>query len=524
MNQSLLSKSFILSWFLIISGSSYAQDLFVDSGDTLWAEPGAILTVEGSIASNGIIFLNADASGYAQLLQTDDVSNTGQLEMEMYLTDMTSGWRQLSVPFTSQVQNLTSNGIKFITSSNDGGVAARRNIFYWDATDGGAGEATGWLEATPTTSGPRAYTVFGDQNGIHDFTQTIRIGGTPANGDQSFVVKNTYDIGQTGNSNAQGWNFIPNPYPSNVSVTKLFGLAGFPTYKAIHVWDNVSGQYEALTSSGVSIYNTNAGANGASHIQPFQGFWIKVDADGTFALNNTVREPDSMATAFMSSRPYDLLKLNVINNNDSTYDRMVVFFSPNASVGMDNGYDAYKIKSTRDVPNIYMEYQGMELSINCLPVASYSIPVTVTTEQAQAFHTFSLDDTHLDPAWKVELEDLAGGKRIDLRNQNMTVKVDVNDNDQRFILHLNQQGVGLSDEHVMPEIVGWVNSDGQISVKKTGMASGTLKLYDLGGKCFATERMESNRTVLTPHLSRGVYLLQFTDDNLKTSSTKILIP
>ncbi|WP_417593196.1 T9SS type A sorting domain-containing protein [Owenweeksia hongkongensis] len=524
MNQSLLSKSWLLPCLLVVSGSAFSQDLFVDSGDTLWVEPGGILTVEGSVTSNGTIYLNADATGYAQLLQVNNVGNTGQLDMEMYFTDMTTGWRQLGIPFTNQVQNLNIDGISFITSANDGGVAGRRNMYYWDATDAGAGEGIGWTEAAPTTTGSRSYTVFGDQNGVHDFTQTIRIGGTPSNGNQAFAVKNTYDIGQTGNANARGWNFIPNPYPSNVSVDKLFALGSFPTYEAIHVWDNVNGQYEALTSSGVTVYNTNATASGASHIQPFQGFWIKVDADGTFTLDNTVREPDSTATAFMSSRPYDLLNLSVTNTNDSTYDRMVVFFGPDATIGMDNGYDAYKIKSTRDVPTMYMEYQGLELSINHLPVAGYSIPVTVKTQQAQTLHTFSLDDNQLDPAWKVELEDLAGGKRIDLRKQDMTVKVDMNDNDKRFVLHLNQQGVALNAEQTLPEIVGWVNAEGQIGIRKIGMDNGTLKLYGLGGKCFATKRMESDQTVLSPRLASGVYLLQFTDDNLKSSSTKILVP
>ncbi len=526
MKHSTLFRAAILCSTLSLSFNGFSQDLYVASGDTLWVQPGGLLTVEGSISSSGSVYLQADATGYAQLQQVNNVSNTGNVDMEMYLTDMYDGWRHLAVPFTNNLNTVKLGGLSFITSANDGGLAGRRSVYYWDATDNGMGnnEANGWTEAPFNKSGVSAFTVYGAQNGWHDFSQTIRMGGAPANGDISFALKNTYDIGQTGNANARGWNFIPNPYPSNISAQKLFALTNFPTYKAIHVWDNDNQQYEAITTSGVSVYNTNASANAATHIQPFQGFWVKANADVTLTIDNTVREPDSTATAFLQAKPYDLLRLAVTNHNDSTLDKMVVFFGPDASLGIDNGYDAYKVKSTEDVPTMYMEHHGLDLSMNYLPIGSYSIPVTVATQQNQTSHTFSLDDSQLDAAWTVELEDLAGHKRVDLRKQNLTTNIDVNDSKKRFILHLNNTTVSMVEQKLQAELIGWADANGDINVRKLGLGNGTISLYGLDGKLYASQRMDDSQITMRTPRTGGVYILHFTSDDLGTFSQKVLVP
>ncbi|NVK03654.1 MAG: hypothetical protein HWD92_02480 [Flavobacteriia bacterium] len=519
------SVGVLLAAFLVMStnGLLAQPDLFISSDDTITALPGTILHVTDAIEGDGYVELKADASSYAQISQTNNVVNTGNLILGKRLSSTTAGWRQTAFPFTGSYADLNFNStLTYVNSSNDGGIASRHNFYGWNSDDAGLDSAVGWESITPATALPSSAAVYMENNGFHDFSQDLRISGTPANGDFTFTLKYTIDpaFGFGVVTDATGWNFIPNPYPSNISISRLFNASGFPSYEAIHVWDADVQQYVAVIPSGVATnYNTSTNDNSTTHIPPLQGFWVKADAIGnTLTLTNAIREVDGNATSFMKAEP-ELLRLNLVQSSGGV-DQMVVYFHNNATPSFDPGLEALKRNGDASNPQIAALDGNREVTITALPYGDHSVSLHVEVPNPGQAYTFELNTDEFDPWSVVELKDLTTGIVYDLRANQPTIQLASGVYANRFVLHINKSGISVEEYLQEVSLAAWQNANGELIIR-TG-ESGRTNLVQLNGQViYSFSATEGEEHVVSESLPVGVYLIEC--ENPSTSPIKFII-
>lgn len=519
----------LLGVILASSGANAQTDLYIASGTSMYVSPNSIVHTDGGVKGTGEMVLAATADGYGQLSQSGSTANTATVQVGKYLANTNAGWRSFGFPFTGDMSDLNFNSsLTFVNETNDGGVAARHNFFTWNATDAGGGSASGWEAISSTGALPSAAFIYSENNGYHDFLQSVKVSGVPTNGDQSYNLLYTLDPAYVSGtqSDATGWNYIPNPYTCNISISALFGESGFPTYQAVHVYDNANSQYVAVIPSGVAIdYGTAGGSNTTTtHIAPMEGFWVKTETGGsTLTISNDVRDPEGTATSFMKTE-YDLFRLNLVSA-DGTRDQMVVYFDQTTTSSFDNGKEALKKYSTAPVPAISAVDGVREISITALPTGSYSLPLNVTVPQENSVYSFELNDEALDPWSSVELVDLQTGNVYDLRaNSSVPLLLVTKENANRFVLNLNKSGVGVEETNAIDQIIAWSASDKSIHIKFTDESStGWVNVFSVNGQLTARLYHDGgSELTLTQHFVPGVYTVRF-EGETRTVTEKLIV-
>ncbi|MDX5321673.1 MAG: T9SS type A sorting domain-containing protein, partial [Bacteroidota bacterium] len=456
---------------------------------------GVLTLSNGTLTTGGNLRLIATSpTAYGQISPDGSGSISGSITMEKELSNVTAGWRQIALPLTNTLDQLT--GINMLDTTHS--TANQRNVYLWDASQGSVtNESKGWRSATLTSDNQTsAYAVYGNNssNNLHDIKDSLWFTGTYTHSaSASFNIYDYLDPLRGAASNASGWNLIPNPYPSNISLSYLFydnDLSGL-TYKGIHVWDAVNNQYLAIMKSGANINYNTSNTSSNTILAPFQAFWVKADGTGTGAGNTTFTVPkaarvtrtDSLGT-FMK-RSLDLARLDVYDK-DQKRDQMVVYFESEASSQFDPSYDAYKLLSLENsVPSIYSVSPEGLFSINALNSNQFthSVPVGFRSNKTGNVN-FSLNTTELDQKWFVYLEDKSLGIFYDLREKPYSFNHSQN-SDTRFVLHF--QTWALSAEKVIGQVDEMqISGDGdQVFVFNPSHfreQNFKMEVYDLSGR------------------------------------------
>ncbi|MDX5320752.1 MAG: hypothetical protein LPK45_06590, partial [Bacteroidota bacterium] len=323
------------------------------------------------------------------------------------------------------------------------------NVYYWDATQNGtSGNNVGWTAASSTDNQARGYIIYvnNSNNGLHDFTGKLSLSGTNTTGNQVFTLRKFFDPASPSDTSAQGWNFIPNPFPSNLNVTALLASMNFsPGYKAIHAYNYSTGQYEVYCQSGVNVvqYN-NTGTDGTiKNLPPYSGFWVKaLNDNATFTITNSERTTSMTNVVTLLKKPYDLFRLDVFDGAKG-WDQCVVYFKEDGTTGFDNNGDAYKLEGMGGAPVLATLIGNSKLSVNALPISTnqYSLPLHFVSQQEGPCE-FKANFTELDEAWTVTLEDKMTGQKFDLRKGAYTFNY-VKDLPNRFVIHFEKKASGI---------------------------------------------------------------------------------
>lgn len=520
----------ILAFVAVCSPAFGQSDLFVSAGDTLFVQPNTILHATNAVTGTGFVQLKADATGYAQLDQTNDVTNTAKVILGKRLANTTDGWRAVSFPFTGTLGDLDFNStMSFVNANNNGGISARDNFFGWNATDAGSGEATGWFAMGTTQALPSSSLVYMANNGFHDFSQDLMVTGTPANGDVSFNLIYTLDPAYTSGNvdDATGWNLIPNPYPTILSLDALFNSTGFPTYEAVHVYDQVSGgQNKAIMPNGVAInYNTPGGSdNTVYHLAPMEGFWVKTNVNQTLTITNDVRDPDTSAASYMKTAPYELLRLNVFSSTD-TRDQIVVYYDATSTPGFEPNRDAIK-KYAAGLPSLGVELDTRDLSIVGVPEGDYTFDLRFIAPYELDVYTFNVDDSQLDPWSDVILEDRLVNAFYDLRVQRkVNIQLIEGDYQNRFRLHVNKSGLSVEENAAGSGVMRcWKDANGNVQVQTPEeLVVESVEVFNLAGQLIWESNPSASDNIEIPMLPNpGAYLIRVEYTNGQIATEKLI--
>ncbi len=482
---------------------------------------GVLTVASGILITNEKLVLKATGTTTYGRIETGGGVFAGDLIVEKVLSNTNAGWRQIGIPVSTSIGNL--KGIDLLGLAH--GAANERNIYYWNATVGSGNNAYGWAAVnTSRADNLNAYVVYGNNanGGFHDIAGTWRISGGYVSGDQNFTLVASDDPNGGSSSNKTGWNLIPNPYASNLNVSQLWGGSGFPSYKAIHVWDAVNGQYVGICSTGVSVntYNNSGGTSSATVLQPYQAFWVKTSANQTLTLSDGMRTTSMTGAGVFMKKSYPTIRLTLLDENEHR-DQVVVYFHAEGNTTLNEATDAYKLFSLNgEVPSLYL-YNKAEgaLSIKALPEGMDSVELPLSIQNPGNEPVLLVPDrSELPEEWEVYLKDRRDSS-MKLLNVGDTLNCDPGKESEGelFLVMKKKQspGMGVKEEAVASQLE--VGSDGEtvwITGKNLSWESSAYRVYDLEGREISQGNVilaGGKGQISLNGLSRGVYVLKLSE-------------
>ncbi len=466
------------------------NNLTVSSGAAMTINSGTTLTV-----NNDFVLESKDDSSYASFIDNGTYTVNGDITVQRYLTH--DCWHFISPP----------------VSGDTAGLFMGFYLKYWEESD------TTWYYITnpsdPLLAG-KGYSSW--LTGGSTGNTTIEYYGIPNTGDYSLTVTLSGDPAE------YGWNLVGNPYPSafdwdDASLTKS------NIDNTIYFWDNKNKNYIAYNGT------THIGTGGATQYVPAQqGFFIHAsDANPELTVTQSSRTHSNQK--FLKNTEYNtenMLKLYVEGNGYK--DEMAVMFNDNATDEFDSQYDAYKLRGSQTVPQLftYDDYDD-KLTINVQPFDG-PVETVLTGFEAGKTGVFTLVASgigNFPDDMGISIEDIETGNLIDLRTDSIyTFTANSTGNPQRFKLYFDGTALGVNQQNeINNDIKIYADSRGRINVKNTNGKSlnGILKIFDILG--VEKESLKLNGKPwqqFNVNLTGGIYIVEILGDK-RTVSQKIII-
>ncbi|QNH62724.1 beta strand repeat-containing protein [Hymenobacter sediminicola] len=341
-----------------------------------------------TLNSNALTLLSS-AAGTALVDNAGGVV-TGQATVQRYIDPSLNsglGYRHYSSPVQSTtVADLTTAGFSPVVNSDYNvsatplAVSPFPTVFSYEqarvATNNGAGLTPfdkGWT--SPNSTGEpmavgRGYTVNIAASALVDFVGSLNSG-----------TISTLPLARGTQADA-GWHLVGNPYPSPLDWSTVSIPAGLNG--AIYVHQSPS-QY------GTNYRSYQNGVGGNPLIASSQGFFVRTSTAGatpTLTLTNANRVTSFAQQVSFNRGPETrpLLQLAVRNTAGTSLDDTYVYFEQGATAGIDDRYDAYKLRNTSS--NLSTVVGSEEMSINGLaPLtgAEVVVPLKLSVPQAGTY-------------------------------------------------------------------------------------------------------------------------------------------
>jgi len=383
---------------------------------------GTVTLQAGTLAAGGNLVLASSATGTASIAAIDGTINTGSIignvVCQKYIaggglsTDAPSqrAYRFLAHPFTTSIalsQLQTAIDITGTGTGFDASASGSPSAFRWNpATANGASNDAGWTAITNTTTatwgGGEGMRVFyrgikgtGLNGGAYTVgSATLSMTGPVTTGTRGFAL-NYQNAGTTSN-----FNFIGNPYPSNVQMS---GVTNVNTSSSYYVWNLALG-----SKGGYSTVSF-----GSSYVLPaYAGFFVEtVTSGGSVGFHETDKTTSAATNTLLRNNTANQLKLQLKSGN-ILWDELVVETSKDATAAKEYA-DAKKLLNP-DVSIYAISSDNAALAIDKRNIqAGDIIPLGLTTTVARNFTLeiselgtfgveFYLRDKYMDVMQKVE--------------------------------------------------------------------------------------------------------------------------
>lgn len=315
---------------------------------------GGVMNIQGPVnmGNDTLVLYPESTTEYGQLI--GDHAVNGKVKICIELVNTNAGWRNIGLPLDGNLTAFTGINLADISNTDNN---TQINLYHWDASPNSFGNAKGNTFASKFDLNDKAYLIYGNPNyTIHKVDPIICHVGNYNFSERQYNLYDTWDSGGVG-ANAFGWNLVPNPYPSNLSLDHIFeNNYDNIQYKAVHVWSSTANRYTAVCSTGVGVsyYNTEDSVD-VDQIRPFQAFWVKADQNTTFSLNSANRTTTKTKLGVFMKNERQVLRINLIMNKG--VDQAVVYAHDNGEASFfDPALDAYKFGDTKN--SIFFEFEN----------------------------------------------------------------------------------------------------------------------------------------------------------------------
>lgn len=466
-------------------------------------EPQAMLDLGSSTFSvTDTIYLNADSAGYAQLIG----SVSGESSVETYITHSSARWFNISFPVNATLNNVkVDNGGSILTGAD--GNSSQVNIYYYDATteDNTTNQGT-WTQVPNKLAESEGvgYSIYLGPGNFGSLPVTVSsTGGSLIDGAQTIV---TGFVG-SGGSNNEGWNFIPNPYPSSINWSAL---------RALNAHLN-STYYIGNGDGSIASYNGVVGISGGAdstptnYVAPMQSFFVQLSSSGNISMTNAIRSLDEEPEKY-KLQP-DFLKLLVETDSGTFKDEVVIGFRNDYTDGFDHDFDGYKRKHQNlDFHNIYATTNSKAYVFYGISDQFSYKQVTIAFDAANnGSYKIAGDLDQISSDWKVLLEDKLTGGISDLRSKDYRFIHDTSYSKDRFVLHINQPS--FDDEEFEKEnIYAFIENNDIVIILNDIIDGGKATLFSSDGKRLEEQSIRTGKLKFGENISPGMYIVLLFDN------------
>lgn len=468
----------------IISSAVSIKSLVINSNAIVTVNPNFSLTVSHTItnlAGNDGLLIKSNTHGTGSLIHhNDDVPAT----IQRHITGSTDlgifKYHFISIPLKDEGQ-LTSNLF--------------HGSYLFDFDESTNQWSSLGASATTGLASNKGYMVYYPSDSVNYSFSGIMNSGT-------FTIPVTH----AGN----GYNLVPNPYPSAIDWDAPLGWSRTGIENAIYIWPAETG-----TSGNYAIYVAGGeGTNGGSrNIAQGQSFFVHATTSSTLTMDNNVRLHNPVSFLKAEEIIPDLLRIKVVVNNSS--DEILVHLTEAATAAYDGDRDAFKLEGGADAPQLSSVLaDNTKLSINCLPFDSDLITIPLNFS-FNASATISLTAAGMETFTKnlpIYLEDGLTGSIINLRNNPVyTFSYEPGSDESRFKLHFAKV-VGIGGGQEPTEGTAYI-SGGELFVDVPSMKGQKteIKVYNMLGQQLDLNRVTMNGLINMPFsLPTGVYIVRVT--------------
>jgi len=472
------STNAVIDGIATIDIAAQTRDLTINPGKSVTISATKSLTVLGTtiLNSSECLILQSDATGTASFID-NGISGAGTAKVERYLT--MDAWHYISSPISDATANVF-NGDYLMTSDPTTSTG-------W----------SGWI-VDPTTSLQvmRGYACWKptSNSALESFSGTLNTGNT------------TITLNRTASDLWAGWHLVGNPYPSAIDLTTAI------------TWDQFEPTAYFWNGSSYLAYPVTAGFGTHSQVTPAeQGFYVHIngfyEGNSTLTFTNTARihngEPFLKDTPIIQNA---LIVEAVCSANDYS-DKISVHLNPDATLGFDPGYDAYKLYGLGEAPQLYTSIGDTSVTCNSLPFTNRKMTLQMGfrcglpgmfTLIADSLGTF-------DDSTQVLLEDLKLQTTRDLKiNPVYDFIYDTVDDPNRFVLHFKTPTSGGTDPKTIQPIQIYSNGS-SIYIRSTDgkIPAGDVTIYDMTGKeMYRGTLISRSINRITPVIADGYYVVK----------------
>jgi hypothetical protein len=503
----------IASGDAIINANTNCNAMIVNPGAGLTIDSGVVLTV-----INGLT-LESISTSYSSLILDGTITGTISYERHVNINGSgTTGNNDLvSAPLSGQAFNTFAAANPNILNNG--------SLYLFGPFDKTIGDYVTYASTeTATLDAGVGYRAATSDNGTVTFT------GTAENGMVSNAIENS-------GPSFEEWNLVGNPYPSYLNVQAFLNhdLGGGVTN--LQLFDAGSAAiygYDGNAVNGWTIYNL-ATTNASTVIAPGQGFLVSASAANTAAydleftpaMRSTGTDDD-----FIVGRNAELIYLKLNLSSDSKIYRTDFYFNPNASEGLDVGYDAQMFDNSASAFSLYshllQDNEGHPMALQALnstDLAEVSIPLGVNANQGEQI-TFSIAEMTLPASVNVYLDDVVANTVTLLNNSDYILSpTTALSGTGRFFLRTSEDALSTIETNFDALNIYALPTSKELVVSGQLLENTRLELYDIQGRQVWSTELDTTRIqnrMDVSNLSTGVYVVKL-QNNEQQRSQKVII-
>lgn len=330
------------------------------------------------------------------------------------------------------------------------------------------------------------------------------------------------------------YNMVGNPYPSPINIHDFIDANIDNIEGTIWVWrktnDPSQTSYSVLTKAGYTANSAPGGegnGGGDSVGNPYQGnpkgllntgqgFIIKAKNTQDLVFRNNMRITSHSNHFFRMDQDapqggMDISRiwLNVINA-DGVFTQTMIGYTPEATIGYDNGYDG-KALGSGSIRMYSLIQDSLELAIQARPEFTINDVVRLgfTTDVAGDFE-FTLDtiDGLFEAGQEIYLKDNLAGITHDIREGNYAFSSEPGTFNDRFEIVYTLEALGVNTPAVTAKNVMVYREGKQIRVQAPAEIQ-AVTVYDLLGRVLYQENTVNDT--------------KFTSDSIDTQSQVVIV-